>query len=124
MVDLVDGLIDGIEANEATLLQHIHTSGLRHQRELQLVDELMVIRTDRRRLTAYIRKENIELNAKITALEEAVATANDPKEFRRKFSSDIVKYEGNHWHLNHCILHYNTLSNYPYIQIQISTISL
>ena len=50
-----------IETLEGDLLQHVHTSGVREGKQRQLVDEIMTIRTDRRRLFAALATENSSL---------------------------------------------------------------
>ena len=50
-----------IETLESDLLQHVHTSGVREGKLRQLVDEIMAVRTDRRRLFAALTNENTSL---------------------------------------------------------------
>ncbi len=50
-----------IETLEGDLLQHVHTSGVREGKLRQLVDEIMAVRTDRRRLFAALTSENTSL---------------------------------------------------------------
>lgn len=45
-------IFDSIEQQEQDLIRHIHTSGLKTPRETSLVDEVMNIRKERRRLFA------------------------------------------------------------------------
>lgn len=54
-----------IESLESDLLQHVHTSGVREGKLRQLVDEIMAVRTDRRRLFTALTSENTSLVEKI-----------------------------------------------------------
>ena len=48
--------IESLETAELTLVQHLKTAGLRKQRELALIDEVMNIRTERKKIFTALNK--------------------------------------------------------------------
>jgi hypothetical protein len=89
---------DHMEALEQQLIQHLRTSGVRQQREVELINEVMAIRRERRKSFAAVRtlatqleEDNRNVRARCTALlrereaeaasrKAAVATALHKKE--------------------------------------------
>ena len=57
-LEVEESSLTAIEDMEQQLIQHLRTSGLRKPRETSLIEEIMVIRRERRKLFASI-KENI-----------------------------------------------------------------
>ena len=48
--------IESLETAELTLVQHLKTAGLRKQREIALIDEVMKIRTERKKIFSALNK--------------------------------------------------------------------
>ena len=48
--------IESLETAELALVQHLKTAGLRKQRELALIDEVMKIRTERKKIFSALNK--------------------------------------------------------------------
>ena len=62
-----------IEDMEQQLIQHLRTSGLRKPRETSLIDEIMLIRRERRKVCASLKGETL-------SFQEALANANKESE--------------------------------------------
>eukprot|EP01032_Pedospumella_encystans_P025125 gene25125-28405_t len=70
-----------IENLEQGIIQHVKTSGIRKPRELQLIDEIMDLRRERRKLFSTLVQQlrvteglNAELGSQLTAVKEKYAT--------------------------------------------------
>jgi len=59
-----------VEALESALISHLHTSGLRPQRETSLVDEVMSIRRERRKLFASLISHSQTQDRQVALLKE------------------------------------------------------
>ena len=66
---------DHLEALEQQLIQHLRTSGVRQQREVELINEVMAIRRERRKSFAAVRtlakqleEDNRNIRARCTTL--------------------------------------------------------
>jgi uncharacterized coiled-coil DUF342 family protein len=79
-------IFDKIEQQEQDLIRHIHTSGLKTPRETSLVDEVMNIRKERRRLFTKLlnsnnslQEINLSLIQRVSISEEAYKNELDSK---------------------------------------------
>ena len=70
-----------IENLEQGIIQHVKTSGIRKPRELQLIDEIMDLRRERRKLFSTLVQQlrvseglNAELGSQLTAVKEKYTT--------------------------------------------------
>jgi hypothetical protein len=92
----VEDNLSNIETSENLLIQHIRTAGIRKPREIELIDEIMTLRRERRRSFSSIeqaarifRKENISLQMQLEkAMKEA---ASEISLFKSSLSSSLKK---------------------------------
>ena len=79
-----------IEALEQELLNHIRTSGLRKPRETSLIDEVMVIRRERRRLFAALSTKTTDLERRKGELSEELNRVLSDSDSRcKKLSEEL-----------------------------------
>lgn len=96
--DHTDGLAK-IENLEQSIIQHVKTSGLRKPRELQLIDEIMDLRRERRKsFTGLIQQLrvteslNTELEQQLAALKEKYST--ETSSLQTQLSAFLVQKQG------------------------------
>jgi TolA-binding protein len=65
----IENLVQGIELKEQQLIQQIRTSGIRKPRETSLIDEVLDIRKERRKLFSLLTNAIESSSARITELE-------------------------------------------------------
>lgn len=76
--------IDRLEQLEQTIIQHIRTSAIPKQRELLLVDEMLTLRTERRRYFSNIqtqvdklKKDNDEYQKQLTTMQQSYVSEQE-----------------------------------------------
>jgi hypothetical protein len=92
----VEENLSHIETSENLLIQHIRTAGIRKPREIELIDEIMTLRRERRRSFSSVehaarifRKENVSLQMQLEkAMKEA---ASEISLFKSSLSSTLKK---------------------------------
>lgn len=92
----VEDNLSNIETSENLLIQHIRTAGIRKPREIELIDEIMTLRRERRRSFSSIeqaarifRKENMSLQMQ---LEKTMReSASEISLFKSSLSSNLKK---------------------------------
>jgi hypothetical protein len=88
--------IDRLEQLEQTIIQHIRTSAIPKQRELLLVDEVLTLRTERRRYFSNLqthvdkyKKENEEYLKQLATIQQS--HASEQEKSQRDYKTELQK---------------------------------
>jgi hypothetical protein len=100
--------MEEIETKEQNLIQHLRTAGLRQNKETALVDEVLELRRERRRLLSSLQERNGQLEKAMLELERQNNTLQqqiqvDLDDIRQQHHTQLVQRD-EQWHNLECLL--------------------